>query len=98
VLKKKTSKIPFYEKVKISTKGPFVVESFVIIGTFGCDYTFYINEILEFKIISMGRCKLGWFKSDKNLIPKVHILTLEWKKIPIMSGCHAVINQLIKSI
>jgi hypothetical protein len=80
MLKKKFSKIPFYEKVKMSTKGPFVVESFVIIGTFDCDCTFYTNEILEFKIISMGRCKLGWFESDKSPIPKIHILTLEWKK------------------
>jgi hypothetical protein len=77
MLKNKSSKIPFYEQVKMSTKGPFVVELFVIIGTFDCDYTFYTNEILKFKIISMGRCKLGWFKNDKNPIPKVHILFLE---------------------
>jgi hypothetical protein len=80
MLKNKPSKIPLYEKIKMSTKGSFVVESFVIIGTFYCDYTFYNNEILDFKIISMGTCKLGWFKSDKNPIPKIHILTLEWKK------------------
>ncbi len=32
----------------------------------------------------MGRCKLGWLKSDKSPNPKspykIHILTLEWKK------------------
>jgi hypothetical protein len=34
MLQKKLSKIPFYEKIKMFKKGPFVVESFVIIGSF----------------------------------------------------------------
>jgi hypothetical protein len=34
---KNLSKIPFYEKIKMMTQGPFVVESFVIVGSFDCD-------------------------------------------------------------
>jgi len=34
MLQKKLSKILFYEKVKMFKKGAFVVESFVIIGSF----------------------------------------------------------------
>jgi hypothetical protein len=34
--------------MKISTKGPFVVESFFIIGAFDYDYTLYTHEILKF--------------------------------------------------
>jgi hypothetical protein len=32
---KNLSKIPFYEKIKMTTKGPFVAES--IVGLFDCD-------------------------------------------------------------
>jgi hypothetical protein len=32
-------KIPFYEKIKMFKKCPFVVESFVTIGSFDYDYT-----------------------------------------------------------
>jgi hypothetical protein len=32
MLQKHLSKIPFYENFKMSAKGPFVVESFVMIG------------------------------------------------------------------
>jgi hypothetical protein len=35
-LKSCCKKNPFDEKVKMSTKGPFVVESFVTIGSFDC--------------------------------------------------------------
>jgi len=38
-LKTCCKKNPFYEKVKMTTKGPFVVESFVIVGSFDCDCT-----------------------------------------------------------
>jgi hypothetical protein len=31
MLQKKLSKIPFYEKIKMTTKCPFVVESFIIV-------------------------------------------------------------------
>jgi hypothetical protein len=37
--KKNPSKNPFYEKVKMFKKGPFVVESFVTIGMFDHDRT-----------------------------------------------------------
>lgn len=37
MLQKHPSKIPFYEKVKMITKCPFVIESFVTIGSFDCD-------------------------------------------------------------
>ncbi len=40
MLKKNLSKNPFYEKVKIFTKGQFMVESFVIINLFCYDYMF----------------------------------------------------------
>jgi hypothetical protein len=30
--------------------------------------------------LRVGRCKLRWFESGKSHNPKVHILTLEWKK------------------
>ncbi len=36
---KHLSKIPFYEKIKMLKKNPFVVESFVTIGSFDCDHT-----------------------------------------------------------
>jgi hypothetical protein len=39
MLQNNPSKIHFYEKVKMTTKGPFVVESFVIVGSFDCDCT-----------------------------------------------------------
>jgi hypothetical protein len=39
MLQKNPSKIPFYEKIKLFKKGPFVVESFVIIGSFDYDCT-----------------------------------------------------------
>jgi hypothetical protein len=64
----------------MSTNGPFVVESFFIIGTFDYDYTLYSNEILKYKIISMGRCKLRWFKSDKSLIPKSPYFNIKIEK------------------
>jgi hypothetical protein len=32
MLQKNLSKIQFYEKVKMTTNGPFVIESFVTIG------------------------------------------------------------------
>jgi hypothetical protein len=38
MLQKNPSKSPFCEKVKMSTKGQFVVESFVTIGSFDYDY------------------------------------------------------------
>jgi hypothetical protein len=34
---KDPSKSPLYEKVKMITKFPFVIESFVTIGSFDCD-------------------------------------------------------------
>jgi hypothetical protein len=37
--KKNPSKNPFYEKVKMFKKSPFVVESFVTIGPFDYDHT-----------------------------------------------------------
>jgi hypothetical protein len=37
--KRNLSKIPFYEKIKMFKKGPFVVESFVIVGSFDYDHT-----------------------------------------------------------
>jgi hypothetical protein len=37
--KKNPSKNPFYEKVKMLKKNPFVVESFIIVGLFDCDHT-----------------------------------------------------------
>jgi hypothetical protein len=39
MLQKKPFKKNFYEKVKMSTKGPTMVESFVTIGSFDCDCT-----------------------------------------------------------
>jgi hypothetical protein len=39
------SKIPFYEKVKMTTKGLFVIESFVIVGSFDCDCNFVITDV-----------------------------------------------------
>jgi hypothetical protein len=39
MLPKNPSKNFFYEKVKMTTKGPFVVESFVNVGSFDCDCT-----------------------------------------------------------
>ncbi len=36
---KNLSKIPFYEKIKMFKKDPFVVESFVTIGSFDYDRT-----------------------------------------------------------
>jgi len=38
--KKNPSKNPLYEKVKMFIKGPFMVKSFVTIGSFDYDYTF----------------------------------------------------------
>ncbi len=40
-------KIPFYEKIKMTTKGPFVVESFVTIGSFDCDYANLLPYLLH---------------------------------------------------
>jgi hypothetical protein len=37
--KKNPSKHPLYEKIKMFKKGPFVVESFVIVGSFDYDCT-----------------------------------------------------------
>jgi hypothetical protein len=37
--KKNPSKIPFYKKIKMFQKGPFMVESIVIIGSFDYDPT-----------------------------------------------------------
>jgi hypothetical protein len=37
--RKNPSKNPFYEKVKMFKKGPFVLESFIIVGLFDCDRT-----------------------------------------------------------
>jgi hypothetical protein len=48
VAKKNPSKNPFYEKVKMFQKGPFVVESFGPIGSFNYDCTH-----LDIIIISM---------------------------------------------
>jgi hypothetical protein len=42
VTKKNPSKNPFYEKVKMFKKGPFVVGSFVTIGSFDYDCTQYL--------------------------------------------------------
>jgi hypothetical protein len=39
MLQKNPSKNTFYENVKMSTKGPFVVEFLVVVGTFDCDCT-----------------------------------------------------------
>jgi hypothetical protein len=39
MLQKQSLKNPFYEKVKMSTKGSFVVESFITIGPFDYDCT-----------------------------------------------------------
>jgi hypothetical protein len=39
MLQKILSKIPFYEKIKMSIKSPFVVETVVIVGSFDCNYT-----------------------------------------------------------
>jgi hypothetical protein len=38
MLQKYPLKIPYYEKIKMTTKNPFLVESFVTIGSFDCDY------------------------------------------------------------
>jgi hypothetical protein len=38
-LQKNPSKNPLYEKVKMLKKGPFVVESFINVGSFDCDRT-----------------------------------------------------------
>jgi hypothetical protein len=43
--KKNLSKNPFYEKVKMITKGLFVVESFVIVGSFDCDCNLVIRDV-----------------------------------------------------
>jgi hypothetical protein len=43
--KKNPSKNPFYEKVKMTTKNPFVVESFFNVGSFDCDCTLISNHI-----------------------------------------------------
>jgi hypothetical protein len=41
--------------------------------------------MVALNFFSWGKCKLGWFKSDKNRNPKspykVHILTLKWEKM-----------------
>ncbi len=34
------SKIPFYEKTKMTTRRPIVLGSFVMVGSFDCDLTF----------------------------------------------------------
>jgi hypothetical protein len=39
MLQKNLSKIHFHEKIKMITKGPFAVESFVTIGSFDCGCT-----------------------------------------------------------
>jgi hypothetical protein len=39
MLQENPSKNPFYEKVNMLKKGPFVVESFVIVGSFDYDHT-----------------------------------------------------------
>jgi hypothetical protein len=36
--KENPSKNSFDEKIQMITKGPFMLESFVIVGSFGCDY------------------------------------------------------------
>jgi hypothetical protein len=36
---KNLSKIPFYEKIKMFKKDPFVIESFIIVGLFDYDRT-----------------------------------------------------------
>jgi len=47
-LKKCCKKNPFYGKIKMCTLGPFVIESFVIVGSFDCHYTFLKNVIVNF--------------------------------------------------
>jgi hypothetical protein len=37
MLQKNLSKVDFYERIKMTTKGPFVVESFVTIGSIDYD-------------------------------------------------------------
>jgi hypothetical protein len=44
MLKNNPSKIPFYEKFKMFKKGPFVVESFVIVALFDCDHMHYVSK------------------------------------------------------
>jgi hypothetical protein len=36
--KNNNNNFPFYEKIKMITKGSFVLESFVTIGSFDCNY------------------------------------------------------------
>jgi hypothetical protein len=51
MLQKNPPKNIFYEKVKMSTKGPFVIESFVNVGSFDNDCTqvlMLIKYLLEY--------------------------------------------------
>jgi hypothetical protein len=41
ILEKISSKSPFYEKVKMTTKRTIILESFVIVDSFDCDCTHY---------------------------------------------------------
>jgi hypothetical protein len=43
MLKNNPSKNPFYEKIKMFKKGPFVVESFVTISSFDYDCTLIVE-------------------------------------------------------
>jgi len=53
--KKNPSKNPFYEKINMLKKGPFVVESFVIVGSFDYDHTLQHNTHMPYK--TFEKCK-----------------------------------------
>jgi hypothetical protein len=53
--KKNSSKNPFYEKVNMLKKGSFVVESFVIVGSFDYDHTLLHNTHTPYK--TLEECK-----------------------------------------
>jgi hypothetical protein len=54
--KKNPSKNIFYEKVNMLKKVPFVVESFVIVGSFDYDHTFMHNTHTPYK--TLEDCKI----------------------------------------
>jgi hypothetical protein len=59
MLQKNLSKNPFYEKVNMLKKGPFVLESFVIVGSCDYDHTFatlthHIKHLKKMKLPILG--------------------------------------------
>jgi hypothetical protein len=53
--KRNPSKNPFYEKVNMLKKGPILVESFVIVGSFDYDHTILHNTHAPYK--TLEECK-----------------------------------------